>query len=487
MSLPLFTDEAIYVRWAQIARFDAAWRFISLTDGKQPSFIWMAMNSMRIFDDPLFASRIVSFFTGFVALVGVMVTTWEIFKRRMGGGILHQVFGHLRHPEPVGYFAGALFVLYPMALVYDRMALYDSTVAATMIWALYLTILLVRYVRLDLGILFGFAAGAAILTKTSGFFSLYLLPFSLLLFDWKQKQKFTKLFEVLFFAASGAVIAIIMYSVLRLSPFFYIIDEKNSLFVWTFSEWITKNPIEIFVSNFRGLWGWFLTYLSIPVFVLSLASFIIPGKKLEKLFLLIWFAVPFFALTVFGKTIYPRFTYFMTPVLLILAASSISYLFEKVKLKLYFYAVILIVVAGYLYTDYYIIYNFARAPIPNPDVEQYMNSWPAGGGVKEMIAFFKGEAAKNGKIYVATQGTFGSLPTYAMEIYLGTNRNIEMRGIYPLPDLIPEDLKVRAKTMPVYVVLNDSEMPPVQWPITLVAKYKKGIGDRHLSIFRVNP
>ena len=38
-TLPIFTDEAIYIRWGQIAKNDAAWRFISLTDGKQPLFI----------------------------------------------------------------------------------------------------------------------------------------------------------------------------------------------------------------------------------------------------------------------------------------------------------------------------------------------------------------------------------------------------------------------------------------------------------------
>ena len=41
--LPIFTDEAIYIRWAQIALQDSSWRFISLTDGKQPMFIWAAM------------------------------------------------------------------------------------------------------------------------------------------------------------------------------------------------------------------------------------------------------------------------------------------------------------------------------------------------------------------------------------------------------------------------------------------------------------
>lgn len=487
MALPMFTDEAIYVRWAQIARFDAAWRFISLTDGKQPSFIWMAMNSMRIFDDPLFASRIVSVGTGFIALIGVMLLSWEIFKKKQGSGILHQMFGHLKEPSSVGFIAGLLFVLYPFALVYDRMALYDSTVAATMVWSLYATVLLVRYVRLDLGIIFGIIAGSALLTKTSGFFSLYLLPFSLLLFDWKQNKRKKKLLELIFFVFVGVSISFVMYSVLRLSPFFYIIDEKNGLFVWPLKEWFMQNQLEIFISNSKGLFGWFLTYVSIPVVLLALGSFVVKEKFKEKLFLFIWFAAPFFALLMFGKTIYPRFIYFMTPVILVLASWTLSYLLEKVRLKFFFYVMFLVVVVSYMRVDYFIINDFSHAPIPKPDLGQYINSWPAGGGVKEMIAFFEEEVRQNGKIYVATQGTFGSLPTYAMEIYLGKNTNIETEGIYPLPNIIPEKLKEKAKTMPVYVVLNDTENPPSEWPVTLIVKYQKGIGDRYLSIYQVNP
>ena len=55
LDLQMFTDEAIYTRWSQIARFDANWRFISLTDGKQPSFVWINMVIMRLVDDPLLA------------------------------------------------------------------------------------------------------------------------------------------------------------------------------------------------------------------------------------------------------------------------------------------------------------------------------------------------------------------------------------------------------------------------------------------------
>lgn len=82
-SLPIFTDEAIYVRWSQIAANDASWRFISLTDGKQPGIIWPGMILVSIINDPLVALRLVSVVTGFFTLVGLFILTYELFRNRL--------------------------------------------------------------------------------------------------------------------------------------------------------------------------------------------------------------------------------------------------------------------------------------------------------------------------------------------------------------------------------------------------------------------
>ena len=137
-------------------------------------------------------------------------------------------------------------------------------------------------------------------------------------------------------------------------------------------------------------------------------------------------------------------------------------------------------------SDFYILTDFARAPIAKPDTDQFMNEWPAGGGVKEIVAFLR-EESKNKKIYVATEGTFGSLSTYATEIYLDMNKNIEKRGIWPTAAEIPKDLVKRAESMKVFYIFNDSQTPPPGWPIKLVAKYQKGIGKSYMSIYEVLP
>ncbi|PIS13813.1 hypothetical protein COT65_02110, partial [Candidatus Shapirobacteria bacterium CG09_land_8_20_14_0_10_47_13] len=174
--MPIFTDEAIYVRWAQIANYDASWRFISLTDGKQPFFIWLMMVVMRIFKDPLFAGRAASIFAGLGTMGGLFFLGLTIFRSK-----------------GVGLLAMFLYLVYPFALVYDRMALMDGLVGMFCVWALLFEILLVKTLRLDIALILGMIIGGSILTKSSGLFNLYLLPFSLILFPWFEKNVARKL------------------------------------------------------------------------------------------------------------------------------------------------------------------------------------------------------------------------------------------------------------------------------------------------------
>ncbi|NCO88975.1 hypothetical protein GW881_03590, partial [Candidatus Roizmanbacteria bacterium] len=46
---PIFGDEGIYIRWAKTAWHDASWRFISLTDGRQPLQTWGTIPFLKLF------------------------------------------------------------------------------------------------------------------------------------------------------------------------------------------------------------------------------------------------------------------------------------------------------------------------------------------------------------------------------------------------------------------------------------------------------
>jgi len=535
MSLPLFTDEAIYVRWAQIARYDPNWRFISLTDGKQPSFIWFAMIVMRFVSDPLLASRLVSVGAGLGSAIGLFFLGRELFKNRW-----------------VGLVASLLYLVYPMGVVYDRMALYDSLVGMFFIWALYLEVLLVRRVRLDIALLLGMVMGAGMLTKTNAFFSIPLMVFSLALFDFKQKDVVVRLIRWAAYAGIAVFLALGMYSILRLSPFYHIINDKNAIFVFPLNEWI-KDPGQYLTSNLRGLFDWLRHYMTIPWLVLVVMAFFRPEKsgrsyvksvayyllpfaagtlalfvygsvthqkdffyeKLpfvsllflaivmlrafmtykdrlgEKLLLIVAFAMPFIYLATFGRTIYPRFIFFMTVPLLILVSYTLVSLRRYLKdTKLYagFFVLLLLLP---VYISHGVITDIARSPIPLSDREQYVNAWPAGGGIHEAIDFLNNQS-KRRTIYVASLGDFGSLPKYAVEIYLGDNKNVIRRdpGVYPVPDAIPDDLLKHAAIMPTYVLSsnqNEFDAQTKLWPLRKILEIRKGVGKSYTRLYQVLP
>src|SRR5665648_937596 len=68
-SMPIFGDEAIYIRWSQIIKSVDTLRFIPLTDGKQPLFMWLNAFTLRFVSDPLLSGRLISVFSGLGSLI----------------------------------------------------------------------------------------------------------------------------------------------------------------------------------------------------------------------------------------------------------------------------------------------------------------------------------------------------------------------------------------------------------------------------------
>ncbi len=467
MSLPIFTDEAIYVRWGQIALHDPTWRFISLTDGKQPMFIWIEMVFLKLIHDPLLAGRLVSVGCGFLSTIGIFFLGREIFKNRW-----------------IGLLSALIYVLFPFALVYDRMALYESLVNVFTIWSLYLEVLLVRRNRLDIALILGLVFGGGALTKSDVYFSMILLPFSLVLFNFKQKELARKLLKWTGLAVLSVVLGYMYYSILRLSPFYGIIGQKNDTFIYSFHDWI-ETPFAFVVGNFSGLWNWFVTYLKWPLLILLLISLFISKRFIkEKSLLFLWFIFPFTVFAFFGKVLYPRYILFMVLPLIPIMAFGIYRLNFLFKKAWYGILVFLVAISLSLYADYFIIFNFSHAPIPQSDLNQYINDWPAGGGVNQMISYFK-NISQNQKIYVGTEGTFGSVPTLSMQIYLDQDRNILSDGYWPIPSTIPSKLLENAKIMPTYFVFEQTQTPPPSWPLKFITKYQKGIGNSYMSVYQV--
>jgi len=475
--MPIFTDEAIYLRWAQIALHDSSWRFISLTDGKQPLFVWFAMVFMKFIQDPLVAGRLVSVLAGFFTLIGLWFLSLELFKNKK-----------------ISFLSSILYIFFPFAQVYDRMALMDSMVGTFSVWALYFSILLVRKVRLDIAYTLGFIIGGGILTKSTNFFSIYLLPFTLLLFDFGKdnlRKRFTKWFILAFFSM---VIAYGLYSILRLSPLFSMVTTKNATFIYPISEWI-NHPFTFFLGNLRGLTDWLISYLGIAYAALILISLIFVKKFFKgKVILLIYFILPFTSLALFGKVIFPRFIYFMSLFLLPLAAEGLNtvLVFSKkiIKDTKYHYVssllIILVVVSYSGLICYELTTNPKAAPIASSDSSQYLNNWSAGWSVNDTVSLLKQEISK-GKVFVGTEGTFGLMPL-SLELYLVDNKNITIKGYWPINEF-PKEALAYAKKMPAYFIFYQPQHQVIssEFPLELIYEKRAGDSNYFYRMYKIIP
>jgi len=455
-ALPIFTDEAIYLRWSQIGGNDASWRFISLTDGKQPLFTWFVMAVMRLIKDPLVAGRLVSVAAGCVSIWGMYFLGSEIFKNKR-----------------IGVIASFLYLICPFTVMYDRMALYDAWVATFFIWNSYISVLLARRERLDIALILGLTIGVGMLNKTSANFSLYLLPGSLLLFNFKGKDAIKRFFKWVGLALVVAVLSQAIYSILRLSPYFYIIAQKDTTFIYTYAEWIT-HPFRFWRGNLHGEFDWMISYLTLPVFLASLAPILLFWKNIkEKILLLGWWFAPFFALALFGKVLYPRYVLFMSMPMLVMAAATFDFLLQKIRPKLLSIILVGLLCISAVKLSAQIILDIQHAPITKSDIGQYINDWPSGWGTNEIVSYL-GEEAQDKPIAVYTEGTFGLYP-FALEIYLWQNKNIEIHGIWPPPEVIPPEVEKSARQKSTYYVVYQKQDPDTyKWPMKLIAKYQKG-------------
>ena len=468
--IPIFTDEAIYTYWAKVALNDPANRFISLEDGKQPLFIWIAAIFQKFIEDPLIASRLVSVFAGFGSIIGIYLVTKELFNAK------------------IARFSSLLYVILPFTLLYDRLALFDSLLTTLGIFAIYFSIKMAKNPRLDFALLNGFAIGLTMITKSSGNFFLYLLPFSLLLSNFRQKMMLKNLSKWVGLSLVTFILTQLIYNSLRLSPLFYVIERKNYEFIRSFSE-ITNDPFLFAVSNFKSMINWLVTYTSLPLFLFFTICLLwgYLKKDLKIIYLSILIIIPFIAEVIFNKVLYPRFTLFYYPYILILIAYFVILIMDSFKkyskqLTVGFVLVLSIPV----YTSFKLLTNPAYANIPENDSNQYLNNWPAGYGVAEIVQILKKES-KNQIIYVGTQRTFCLYP-HSLNIYLWGKNNVQILPFWPVdPENLPSEIINAAKSNRTYFIFNENQKDIVNPKLKLVAKYQKGKSDSYMRLYEVLP
>ena len=463
--VPIFTDEAIYTYWAQIALHDPVNRFVSLEDGKQPLFVWLGAVFQKFISDPLIAMRLVSVFAGFGSLIAIYLLTKTLFDKKIA--ILAVIF----------------YIILPFTLLYDRMALFDSLLTMFGVFSAYLAVKIAKSPKLSVGALNGLVIGLGLITKSSANFFIYLLPFSYIFLNFA-KLFDKKLVKWLAVSTLTAIIAQIVYNMLRLSPLFYMIDRKNYEFIRSFGE-ILKNPLIQIPSNPKTIATWFIEYNGWPFIALVIITslYTIYKRKVEALILISYVSLPFLAESIFNKVLYPRFSLFFFPYIIIIAAFGLD-AFRK-KHALLFIPVIIITLTVPVFSSFKLLTNPSHSLIAQADKEQYLNSWPAGYGVSEVVTFLKAES-QNHPVIVGTEGTFGLLP-FALQIYFYSNKNVQISGYWPVKD-IPQQILESAKHNKTYFIFNENQKisdTTINPHLKLIAKYQKGTGNSYMRFFEI--
>ena len=457
--LPIFADEAIYIRWAQVMRAESTLRFLPLSDGKQPLFMWLMIPLLKLIQDPLFAGRFLSVLTGMGTILGVFVASYLLFKSKK-----------------VALIASFVYSLVPLAVFFDKMALADSMLTMFGVWILAIGIVLVRTLRLDVAMILGFVLGGALLTKSPALYFSLLLP-TLVLFIQKKKD-FWRYFILLI---PTYLIGYGIFNILRLGPNFHMLALRNLDYVYPLSHLLSSplDPFKPFVDRSKEFY-WIMGGGSLMI--MWLVSYLVNFKsKLKELFVLtVWFLGPILISSEFSKTMTARYVLFSLPFYVIIA--SAIFLINTKKLKIIQFLLISIFVVWSLIFNYKLLSNPETANLPRSERSGYLEEWTAGQGIREISDYLKSQSLRNNQtIVVGTEGYFGTLPD-GLQIYFDSSlipsngSKVKVIGIGLQLDKVPEQLVDAKKAGDiVYMVVNNERMNTdyTKLDLKLIKEFKK--------------
>ncbi|GIK83938.1 MAG: hypothetical protein BroJett025_05600 [Patescibacteria group bacterium] len=455
LELPVFADEAIYIRWAQLIIDEPArYFFFSMNDGKTPLFFWLLTPFQFMFDDQLFAARIVSVLTGLMQMVVIM-----------------RITGLLTKNKKTQYVAGLLVMILPFWFFHHRMALTDGLLTVMISVSIFF---LIREItqqssikKLSITSLFG------LLKKKQTFFNVFMAGIffglalyakipailfvpSLFLLIFLVRQKST---NALLLAASKVFVSFSigmgMFLALSFVPSFSQLFGRGSDFLFPLSEVLAGKWKETIVG-LPVYAGYFFSYMTPTVILFMVLGLF--GKKNKTIVHIFFWSGLLYVLPVgiMGRMVYAR--YLFPAVLLFTLASvfAIEDLFvwskqfsKKIVLYIVFSSFLVLLLANTIATSAVFIVaavtNHRQIPFVSSDAVQYLTEWSSGHGLYETSQLLKAES-RNKTIAVATEGYFGSLPD-GLNLYFHRRdvSNISIDGVgYPVGG-IPEKFAQNAR------------------------------------------
>jgi 4-amino-4-deoxy-L-arabinose transferase-like glycosyltransferase len=457
-SIPVFGDEAIYIRWAQVIQAEENLRFLPQTDGKQPLFMWVNAATIKFIQDPLIAGRFISIMAGLGLILFLFLTT-AIFLNYKDKE--KNIFKFIKNSISKNFypsiFTSLIYCLIPFSFFFDRLALADTLLSFFGLAALFLSFLLSKYPRLDLALILGFILGLAWLTKSPAIYFVVLSFLTFLIFNLK------KLKTIILPIISG-LLAFLIYNILRLGPQFHMIALRNKDYIWPVSE-ILKHPLDPLKPHLLNTFNLYNQYISLPLIIFSCTGLLLffLNKKTKVnflsskyLILLIWWILPLIANASLAKVFTARYILFTLPPLFILI--SIGFFNFLTKINSTFLKIIFIISIFTLNLNF--IYKISTNPFNQrltSSEQGYLSDWTSGWGIKESADFLK-QRSLFANVIVGTEGSFGTLPD-GLQIYGNKIPQLTIIGIGLGFSQLPNNL-IDAKNHgdEVYLLINKSRL-----------------------------
>jgi 4-amino-4-deoxy-L-arabinose transferase-like glycosyltransferase len=486
LSIPVFGDEAIYVRWSQIIESVETLRFIPLTDGKQPLYMWFLAGFFKVISsDPLFIGRLISVLSGLGIMIFVFLTVVILlnYKSKITDPIKFVQESILKN-YLVGLFSCLIYILTPFSFFFDRMALPDNTLSFFGTLSLFLSLLTAKFKRLDLSIILGVSLGLAWLTKSPAIYFIVLSFLTFVLINLNSLKS-------VYLPAISAITSFLIYSILRLGPQFHMIAIRNKDYIWPLFE-VIKHPLDPFKPHIIDTFMIYSAYISIPLILGGLIGLILYFKNNSKnslplIIIALWWILPLLANAGIAKVFTARYILFTLPPLIVLLSVGIFEIFLKTKLPgLIKYFVIFVVLFG-------LNINFMTRLSLNPfstnltsTESGYIKDWTSGWGIKESSEYLI-EQSKTKNVIVGTEGFFGTLPD-GLQIYTNNKNNLTVFGLGLEFTKIPEKL-IDAKNFgdDVYILINQSRLrlnSDELKKITLIKSFSKP-GNDNLLLYKL--
>lgn len=427
-STPVFVDEAIYVRWSQIMKAEASLRFLPMSDGKQPLYMWATMPMFKVIPDPLIAARTLSGLCGLGSAIGIVVLSFLLFKSTY-----------------VSLLSFLIYSVIPFTVFFDRMALADSMLAMFGVWVLVFFKLFLDRRSLDWAMLSGFALGGGLLTKSPAiFFYLWLIIFGIFQIEIRKENK-KSLLNLLLGFFYVLIISQVMHAILKLGPNSNMADSRNLDYLYTFKE-VLSHPFVPLIYNLQSTFKW-LWYLVSPTFLIAAILSFLDKKNIKKIILLLLLSItPLFAQGLIAKVYTSRYILFAIYPLIPLIGLGMS------KLK---NLLVIVLTTIPLTLSLWNIYSPQTAPMTFDMANGYYQEWTSGWGQKEVADYLLSLSKDDHKIVVFTEGFFGTLPD-GLQIYTQHDPNITVVGSAPIVKSLPEGLTNTDPNNDRFFVVNSS-------------------------------